>query len=259
MIKRYKEFLVEKLDDQDIFLVRFENLIDELRSNPSFTTIARFSRINPSEELSAAMDDLGLTWTELKANKLLIFEHINRYDSINGVVDWLLYNLNQEYVLGGFENDLETNLDELSVKYEYGYHLNVYGEKYLLQCFDSMQEYYNTIITNIFYLMFFSEYNGVRKYFDFKGSDFNSKSKIDFSSAIIRQEESVWYLDFSQLYDLLMGHYKESINILRGSDHVEKVFNLIISLLEDFFNRDIQAGIIVVEEENDYIKISASL
>jgi hypothetical protein len=250
MIKRYQDFLTEKLNEsKDLdFMEKFDHLTSLLKNEYySFTRIATNNRINI--ELGPFIEESGLTWGEIEKNKKIIFDNIDKYNCINGGVDWLLYRLDEKYILGGFTSDLKDDLDELTVKYNYGYHLNTYGESYLLQCFESMNEYFDTVIKNVIYMIYQS--TNFMNYFDIQYDEIK-----DVQEGVMIESYRDWYLDFNQFYDNMMGHFKPKVDSYRGTDHVDKVFNIVKDSIVDFFKVEIEENIVEVEEENDYIKIS---
>lgn len=268
MIKRYQDFLIEKLNEsknklvcphcgEEInlteanFLEKFDHLIHLLQNEYySFSYIVSSNKTNI--ELGPFIKEAGLTWEEIKKNKLLIFDNLDRYDSINGGVDYLLYLLDEKYILGGFLNDLDSNLDELCVKYNYGYHFNTYGEKYILQCFESMEDYFGLIIENIIYMLYIADSSKFNSnYFDIQSGEIGN-----IQSGVITKNGDSWYLDFDKLYNNLMGHFESNIDNKYGDDHVDKVFNIIRDDIKNFFKMEIEEDIIEVDEEGDYIKIS---
>jgi hypothetical protein len=268
MIKRYGDFLKDKINEskslvcphcgQEInindasFLEKFDHLISLLKDEYySFTRIVSNNRIDI--ELSPFIKEAGLTWEEIEKNKLLIFDNIDKYYSINGGVDYLLYLLDKKYTLGGFDTDLKNNLDELAIKYKYGYHLNHYGEKYLLQCFDSIEDYYECILENLIYII--QEYdNGIRNTnFSYYFESLPESETHD----IMKKIGEDWYLNTDKFYDVFLGHTKDAIKNKRGDDIQQKIFNILIDIINSFFEREIREEIIEVEGIDDQlIKIS---
>lgn len=267
MIKKYQDFLRDKINEnlnkdqlnkeEKDFLDKFDKVINYLRDEYySFTRLV--ASHYHSIELGPAFVAGNLTWDEIKKHKDLIFSNIDDYCSINGGVDWLLYRLDSKYILGGFDDDLKSfskygdgGISELAIKYNYGYHLSTYGEAYLLQCFDSIDEYFETVISNAIFMCYFGEV-GFDNYFSINSEDL---IKVRDEITLVKKDRD-WYLDLNKIYDVLMGYFKPSIDKYRGSDHIDKVFNIIRSLIDSFFEREIKEKLIETEEVEDYIKIS---
>lgn len=266
MIKRYNDFLKDKLNEsknnlvcphcgeeinlgESTFLEKFNNLISLLNDEYySFSRIVSSNRI--IIELSPFIEQSGLTWEEITKNKSLIFDNIDKYCNINGGVDYLLYLLNDKYILGGFTDNLKNDIPELSVKYHYGYHLNNYGRKYLLQCFKSIEDYYDCILQNLIFMLdnfdYFDEENNFSNYFH----SLPNNETID----IMKKIDGDWYLNVNKFYDIYLGHIKKTVDSKRGEDHQHKVFNILYNIVSSFFKRD--ESVEVENIDDTLIKIS---
>lgn len=256
MIKRFNDFMGDKINenknDSD-FLEKFDQLIEELKD--WYSSFTRIVNRNDNIELSHHIKEVGLTWDEIEKNKNLIFDNLDKYSSINGGVDYLLYLLSDhKYILGGFDINLDSNIDELVVKYEYGYHLNSYGEKYLLQCFDSLGDYYDCILENLIYVMSVSK---LTSNFDRFFKPYHHQELLEISQDVMSKINGVWFLNSDKFYDHYMGNFKDEINHKRGEDHPQKVFNILTDLVDQFFEKDIENQLIETEGvEDTLIKIS---
>lgn len=134
-------------DEEKEFLLNFNLVINELDVEPSFKKICHaFSKEDDQDQIiSSALEFVGLTWQDCLDNKKLIFDNLDMYDSINGVVDILLYKLNPNYILGGVDISLENEPGEILIKYSYGYHKTKWGKIFLKQIYGGVDKFLERI------------------------------------------------------------------------------------------------------------------
>ena len=135
------------------FLHKFHETLEELPS-PSWTDIAKSGRrALDSEEawndIHSELKGVGLTWEDVKANKEVILDNIDFYSSLNAYVDIILYNLDDNYNVGGWGVDVESDFDEILVKYRYGYHQTTYGRIFLKRYWGSVENFIEKYAKNI--------------------------------------------------------------------------------------------------------------
>jgi hypothetical protein len=135
------------------FLHRFHEALEELPS-PSWTDIAKSGRrALDSEEawhdIHSELKVVGLTWEDVKVNKEFILDNIDCYSSLNAYVDIILYNLDDNYNVGGWGVDVESDFDEILVKYRYGYHQTTYGRIFLKRYWGSVENFIEKYAKNI--------------------------------------------------------------------------------------------------------------
>lgn len=93
-------------------------------------------------------------------------------------------------------------------------------------------------------IIFLSKTNTFKKYFDIKSISNESLTKI------MKKQGDDWYLDVDEFYNVFMGHFEDRINNDPGIDHFEKVFNIILSIVEKNLH------LFKIEVIETYIKIS---
>lgn len=135
------------------FLHKFHEALEELPS-PSWTDIAKSGRrALDSEEawndIHSELNSVGLTWQDVKANKEVILDNIDCYSSLNAYVDIILYNLDNNYNVGGWSVDVESDFDEIVVKYRYGYHQTTYGRIFLKRYWGTVENFIEKYAKNI--------------------------------------------------------------------------------------------------------------
>jgi len=139
------------------FFKKFNLLISHLpfESFSSFAKNTKYSN-DMSNDLPDVIDHCikisGLTWNEILKNKGIIKRFINLYDKLGGFIDVILYKLDDSYILGGFDKEWfnsNDGLEDLSIKYSYGYHQTTYGSLFIKSCFGNYEKYFISVIYGV--------------------------------------------------------------------------------------------------------------
>jgi len=133
------------------FIHNFHSALEELPST-SWTDIARNSRYDSEgvwHEINTELKAVGLTWQDVKDNKDVILDNLDCYSSLNAYVDIILYNLDNNYNVGGYPDDVESHFEEILVKYRYGYHQTTYGRIFLKRYWGSVENFVEKYAKNI--------------------------------------------------------------------------------------------------------------
>lgn len=104
-----------------------------------------------SEEINSGLRSVKFTFDHLKKNKDLIFKNIEVYSNISGQVDIILWRLDNNYHVGGWDKEFLLNGDECYIKYRYGYHNTIYGRILIKQNWGSLDKFYEDIKMNMVY------------------------------------------------------------------------------------------------------------
>ena len=152
-----EEYNPESWEKHKVFLHKFHEALEELPS-PSWTDIAKSGknfgrRALDSEEawydIHNELKAVGFTWQDVKNNKDVILDNLECYSSLNAYVDIILYNLDDNYNVGGWSVDVESDFDEIVVKYRYGYHQTTYGRVFLKRYWGSVENFIEKYAKNI--------------------------------------------------------------------------------------------------------------
>lgn len=135
----------ESWEKHKVFLHKFHEALEELPS-PSWTDIAKSGRRALDSEsawydIHNELKSVGLTWQDVKDNKDVILDNLECYSDLNAYVDIILYNLDNNYNVGGWSVDVESNYEEIAIKYRYGYHQTTYGRIFLKRYWGSVEEF----------------------------------------------------------------------------------------------------------------------
>ena len=182
------------------FLHKFHETLEELPS-PSWTDIAKSGRrALDSEEawndIHSELKGVGLTWEDVKANKEVILDNIDFYSSLNAYVDIILYNLDDNYNVGGWGVDVESDFDEILVKYRYGYHDTTYGGIFIKRYFGNVENFINRVASELL------------KYFILNNNIISSKAikELESENYIIHLGNNNFKIYFEDFYHLCLEH-----------------------------------------------------
>lgn len=207
-----KEFLKEWLsasdEHRDFMYDEIKNYISifkktELENNQSFMNGAYYRADYETDikELNAYLIK------SFNYNLDIFFDEYNKeiysddfFTQTCGFLDTLLYTYDQKYPLGGFFLEKNTGNDEVVIKYDYGYQNYDLGKKYLLQNFDTLEDFYFECASK-----FFTYYNEVSGFKHFKDIEKN----LNMFSMVDRKEKgSLCIFDPRKFYSL----YKNSLS-----------------------------------------------
>lgn len=135
------------------FLHKFHGFLSGL-PGPSWNNIAPNSHrpFNSEEawyEINNELKSAGLDWKDVKDNKEVILDNIDCYSSLNAFVDIILYSLDSNYNVGGYDDSVSSNLYEIGIKYRYGYHQTTYGIIFLKRYWGSIDNFIEKYAKNI--------------------------------------------------------------------------------------------------------------
>lgn len=204
------------------FLHKFHGSLEELPS-PSWTDIAKSGRRTlDSEEawhdIHSELKSAGLTWQDVKDNKDVILDNIDCYSSLNAYVDIILYNLDSNYNVGGWSDDVVSDFEEIAVKYRYGYHQTTYGRIFLKRYWGSVEEFIEKYAKNI--LKLFIQETGCIDIGDLK----DTMEEI---------EENKGFIDWKDgILTVYLEAFYESIKHGIVSAQVHKYFSLTLKQLD---------------------------
>ncbi len=262
-----KEFTMENIGDvynkNRIFYDNFNLFIIELSEEfrKSFTEIVSSKMYFEWSDIENILKRNNLSMNDIRTNKELIFKNIRCYDSINGIVDYVLYTLDKKYPLGG--DKLSDNEDEeLFIKYSYGYHNNKYGEEYILQSYNTLGEYYRDICKKILLQVVLENIGYSDGIFDI---NFLKRFKNKVYNNFISEEGNDILINFHKFEEECCGLADGSSEWLRydrlnkkpGIDNYDKLFKYVYNSIESFLFSEI-SGTDCIELENindDYIKL----
>jgi len=181
------------------FLHKFHGALKELPS-PSWTDIAKSGRrsLDPEEAWHYIHNELkavGLTWQDVKNNKDVILGNLECYSSLNAYVDIILYNLDDSYNVGGWSVDVESDFDEILVKYRYGYHQTTYGRIFLKRYWGSVENFIEKYAKNI--LKLFINQTGCIDRADLE----DTIEEIDVNKGFIDWKDGILTLYFEAFYE----------------------------------------------------------
>lgn len=171
MIKRFSDFISESVDYDELEETTIDNIGEELYSkNKSFfsrfhsflkdidddfwfgswSQISNYRSNVESEDVWSVINKYAtinkITMSEIKEHKDIIFENIDTYSSISAIVDVILYQLDNNYEVGGGSSEDE---EEAFIKYSYGYHKTTYGRIFLKRYWGSIDNFLNVILNNL--------------------------------------------------------------------------------------------------------------
>ena len=196
-----EEYNPESWEKNKGFLHRFHSALEELPS-PSWTEISiNYSRKRPydSEEvwhdIHNELSAVGLTWEEVKNNKEVILDNLDCYSSLNAFVDIILYNLYDKYPVGGWDDGVVSDYNEISIKYRYGYHQTTYGRIFLKRYWGSVENFIEKYAKNI--LKVFIEDTGCIDRADMK----DILQEIDENKGFTEWRDGVLTLYFEAFYE----------------------------------------------------------
>lgn len=172
MIKRFSDFISESVDYDELEETTIDNIGEELYSkNKSFfsrfhsflkdidddfwfgswSDISNYRNKVESDEIWSVidkfMDSNKITMSEIKEHKDIIFENIDTYSSISAIVDIVLYQLDNNYEVGG--GGTSDDPDEAFIKYSYGYHKTTYGRIFLKRYWGSVGNFLSSVYDNL--------------------------------------------------------------------------------------------------------------
>lgn len=241
IINSYTEFDTSEYVE---FLKKFNLLISHLPFY-SFTSFAKNTKYSNlvSDDVPDVIEHCikisGLTWNDILKNKGIIKKFINLYDKLGGFIDILLYKLDDSYGLGGFNKEWFSSLDglnDLVIKYSYGYHQTTYGSLLVKSCFGNYENYFTSVIQGMI-IGFFNihHYEAIDDITCFKFND------------------NVCKINFEDLYYL----FKDNDNIPDGSN-LDEMAVLFSQYLKEYFD-DIQVEDCFIEIKLDKQNIKNGL
>jgi hypothetical protein len=135
------------------FLHKFHGALEELPGT-SWTRIASSGRNAVTSEdvwyeIDNSLKNFDLTWEDVKSNKEVILDNIDCYSSLNAYVDIILYNLDKNYNVGGWNEDSATDSSEVVIKYRYGYHQTTYGIIFINRYFGGVENFIDNVAQNL--------------------------------------------------------------------------------------------------------------
>lgn len=128
------------------FFKKFNSAIAEL-PRIGWTRIAQagYRQLQSDEawrEINNELESVGLTWKDVENNKEFIKENMDVYSSVNAYVDIMLWSLFPNYSVGGEVSEgFYDNLEEVQIKYSYGYHKTTYGRIFLQRWYGGVDEF----------------------------------------------------------------------------------------------------------------------
>ena len=183
------------------FIHNFHSALEELPS-PSWTDIAKSGRRFAYDsqgvwhEINTELKAVGLTWQDVKDNKDVILDNLECYSSLNAYVDIILYNLNTNYNVGGYSVDVESDFEEILVKYQYGYHQTTYGRIFLKRYWGSVENFIEKYAKNI--LKIFIENTGCIDSADLK----DILQELDEYEGLIDWKDGILKIYFEHFYEI---------------------------------------------------------
>ena len=159
MIKKtFKDFILllesdfSEESENDDFFNAFDRASYELRGT-SWSRIAKKIRPYDSaeiwEEINDALNSNGLSWTDVKQHKDEILKRILDYSSKNAFVDVMLYNLDNNYKVGGWDESITKDVAETYIRYRYGYHETTYGRIFIKSYWGDIEYFIECVAKNI--------------------------------------------------------------------------------------------------------------
>jgi len=159
MIKKtFKDFILllesdfSEESENDDFFNAFDRASYELRGL-SWSRIAKkirpYDSVEIWEEINDALNSNGLSWTDVKQHKDEILKRILDYSSKNAFVDVMLYNLDNNYKVGGWDESITKDVEETIIKYRYGYHETTYGRILIKSYWGSIDYFIECVAKNI--------------------------------------------------------------------------------------------------------------
>jgi hypothetical protein len=128
------------------FFKKFNSAIAEL-PRIGWTRIAQagYRQLQSDEawrEINNELESVGLTWKDVENNKEFIKENMDVYSSVNAYVDIMLWSLFPNYSVGGEVSEgFYDDLEEVKIKYSYGYHKTTYGRIFLQRWYGGVDEF----------------------------------------------------------------------------------------------------------------------
>lgn len=104
-------------------------------------------------EINLSLKMVGLRWDDVVKNKDVIFENIDTYSYLNAHTDIILYNLDNNYEVSGWPGDIVDNIEEIVIKYRYGYHHTTYGRIFIKRYWGSVESFIEKYAKNILYCL----------------------------------------------------------------------------------------------------------
>jgi hypothetical protein len=100
-------------------------------------------------DINQALNAHGLTWEDVKAHKDEILQRVGEYCSMCAPVDIMLYNLDNRYKVGGWDESITKDVEETFIKYRYGYHETGYGRIFINSYWGSIEDFIESVAKNI--------------------------------------------------------------------------------------------------------------
>ena len=140
-----------------------------------------------------------------------------------GVMDTLLYQYNKKHPLSGcILKEKETYVDhicEIQFKYYYDYHRHDLGIKYLLQSYQSLEDFYFACAEHLCHDLFLSDTSVLsydKDWQDITKSFFNYKKHyLLFSKSEKLKNGSIGFIDLNVLFDLVLIDEKDKNEAIR--------------------------------------------
>ena len=97
------------------------------------------------KEIEDKLIEVQLEWKEISSYKKQIFKCLDLYDSLCGLVDVILWRLDNKYNVGGWNKEWVRSDDgknDAVIKYQYGYHDSSYGSLYIKNMYGSIDNFF---------------------------------------------------------------------------------------------------------------------
>jgi hypothetical protein len=245
-------------EEEKNFLYKFNSVIKELDISSSFKKMCQntgsgVSFSESDKDILEALKSNGLTFDEVEKHKNLIFDNIDKYDSINGIVDILLYKLNPEYKLGQTDTDWENEPEEIIIKYSYGYHLTDWGRIFLKQNYGGVDEFLTSIKDEILLIFLETSLSIEEK----KAAIDEIREEFNFTDV----EEDRVRVYFSAFFDVVSPLIDwRSYNLVKFNPYLmDKGEDYRYDSLKSFFKlwvyENLRIDVDDVEDEDEYIDI----
>jgi hypothetical protein len=232
IIKIFEEFWRNN-DDDDDFLSELNNRAEEILSDDWKSVSGFFKRFNyfislfdrgagsnysylcrasnkrgpdytteyVQEEINEKLIQAQIEWKEIVAHKEQIYKCLELYDSLCGLVDVILWRLDNNYNIGGWSREWvksdEGKIDSV-IKYQYGYHETSYGNLYIKNMYGSFDNFYKDVGENIL------------KYFIRKTGAINDNetvlNELSEDSCVKEIDDNLFRIYFEDFYNIISSH-----------------------------------------------------
>lgn len=185
------------------FFTKFNEFISYISvGSPSWNRLSKNgSRFNSESiwlEIKDGLSEFGLTWINIQYNRKFILKNISAYSSMNAYVDIIMYQFDNKYKVGGFSEDMCDDFDEISIKYNYGFHQTTYGRLMIKLYWGSMEKFFKQVLDNIYKI--FLEKSIIRDYLLNNDTDYLLKQIKDEDALLVEWNDGVSKIFLENFY-----------------------------------------------------------